>query len=286
MVDRYPHADACRSSLERMGAATVQMCLSTAEFSSRADSSGGSLLRKDIADNTANDTKPMEETPTEQPQSTKVPTKRKAADDPIPQFDMNLEQLLSGQDTSLKPRDHPILDDSNDQIVKHLQPEQNPFLFPEYIEPSDSGEAQNLGIQDQNPLPDLTPMSIPSPCLDLDLDLDHDLDQLSDHGTQPSISLDFLDFDLPEPDIDLIPIIADGEGSCEGGNEGDGGEESTKLYDPFGDESGDDDNDDHQTNKLDPDPPQGSNLGFSISVDSQLELEENGYYDFMDAFLV
>lgn len=48
MIDNYPHAEACRDALARMGVATVQMCLSTGGF--RTDSvqnEGGKLLNGD-----------------------------------------------------------------------------------------------------------------------------------------------------------------------------------------------------------------------------------------------
>ncbi|RMJ24005.1 Transcription factor [Aspergillus sp. HF37] len=103
MADRYPHAGSCRDTLEQMGAATMQMCLSTAEFSSHAnrpcsprsrtaDAGCSSFSGRETQLHDGEDTK-------------QVPTKRKTTQ--IPRFDMNLEGLLNGRDPNLKSRGPP-----------------------------------------------------------------------------------------------------------------------------------------------------------------------------------
>lgn len=83
-----------------MGAATVQMCLSTAEFSSQVNGSRSPLSgTADAGPRSSSGRK----TQLHHGQDAKqVPAKRKATQ--LPRFDMNLEDLLNGRDPNPEPR--------------------------------------------------------------------------------------------------------------------------------------------------------------------------------------
>lgn len=94
MADRYPHAGSCRGTLEQMGAATVQMCLSTAEFSSQVNGPRSPLSR--TADAGPRSSSGRKAQLHHSQDAKQVPAKRKATQ--LPRFDMNLEDLLNGRE--------------------------------------------------------------------------------------------------------------------------------------------------------------------------------------------
>lgn len=196
MGDRYPHAAACRDALERMGAATVQMCLSTPEFSSRVDKSCAPLSRNE---NPANCASRVTDSRSEQCMGTGRGSMKRKSTSEYPQFDMNLEGLLNGLDSEPKPPRGPLQEHlSLPRRQRCTLSEQKPqFQGPQC---PDHGNPETPEQQQLHPTcaQSMSPISVPGSWND----------QSSGSEVQPAISLDLFEFDFAESDG--LPFIGDG----------------------------------------------------------------------------
>lgn len=175
-MDKYPHAEACRDSLERMGVATVQMCLSQTDFGSRVGTSSASLPKKPSTCNTPSSI-PVRHV--EQWQTPPVPARKR----PLPQFDMNLDDLFN--DTlprSRIPREPPSYPQATNILAGQRPRLPSQFQPSEYHEPTLPEPPLSLYNPTSSTMQSTSPISTAaSSC--------HE-------QRQPLISLDFLDFNF------------------------------------------------------------------------------------------
>ena len=204
---KYPHAQACRDALERMGITTVQMCLSSTELGSRVDlacgagvakmgsstggsgSAGGSALKEQPRFHTE-----MWQLPQQthsQPQVQAPGGKRKR-----PRFDMGFDELFSEVDEQSQSQRAPSIprqDLADAAVLPHVpDPDPEPTfdeLFQPQSQPQPQGKRRGISPTSTNP-PTLT------------------------HGTQQSEiesksidSMDFFDFGFEH-----IAALQDGVG--------------------------------------------------------------------------
>ena len=168
MMDKYSHAEACRDSLERMGIATVQMCLTTTDFGSRVGKSSSILPSELVSPNTPSEAPILDvegwQNPAQPPNRTEKP---------IPQFDMNLEEIFNECIPNQRPRDQPSYGKAkqNTQFPQLRQQTYREPFFPK-VPPS----LYHTSMQSMSPVSTDT-----STC--------HD-------PPQQAISLDFFEFDF------------------------------------------------------------------------------------------
>lgn len=244
-MDKYSHAEACRDSLGRMGITTVQMCLSRTDIGSRVRTPSPGLPKKAIPSNN-----PPSSIPVRHVQQWKSPPPEPARRKrPVPQFDMNLEDIFNETLPTTKLPPEPPSYAQAPPSLNSLLPDQNqrqgqrPRLPP----PQQQFQQQS----------EYAESSLPKPPLSLYNNNPSTSGTTSSLQTNSPFSLDFLEFDFG--DSNTVP----GDPQLEQNKKQSGPSlGSTKR-------SG-----------------TSSNLGLGIPVDGQHEGGRNDEYDFLDAFLV